>query len=280
MAPYRGAMRAPYCGGMGRWLLTPRWIGLHLLVLVAVASTAALGWWQWDVSKQRYAASRHVRPDGPVVALRAVLIGSAVDPSQAGRLVRVSGRFDPAHQLLVAGRRLHARPGYWVVTPLLPTGEPAGGAVMVVRGWVPAGPTGAAPAVPPPVTGTVTVTGWAGAPEQIPDASSPVPPAGQVEALNAALLVNLLPYPVLDGFLAQLSSVPAASPGPAALPRPSPRGGGSWPLQNLSYVLQWWIFGAAAVWFWVLSVRNEAEVRAQREAESAARSDRTTRCSA
>ena len=202
-----------------------------------------------------------------------------MDPGQTGRLVTVSGRFDPAHQLLVPGHRMDGRDGYWVATPLRPASGPA---VMVVRGWASAGAAGAAPTVPAAVTGKVSVTGWVAPADPMPAASVPVPPAGQVSALNAALLVNLLPYPVLDGYLNQTESTPAGAGGLTALPRPPLRSGGSWPLQNLAYVLQWWIFGAAAVWFWVLSVRNEATTRAQRaaEAEMAARSESTTRCSA
>ena len=61
---------------MGRWLLAPRWVGLHLLVLLAVLTTAGLGWWQWDVSRARHLASQRVLPAGPPAPLADVLVGT------------------------------------------------------------------------------------------------------------------------------------------------------------------------------------------------------------
>jgi DNA-binding transcriptional regulator of glucitol operon len=33
--------------------LTPRWIGLHVLLLVSVVVFARVGWWQWDKAGQQ-----------------------------------------------------------------------------------------------------------------------------------------------------------------------------------------------------------------------------------
>src|SRR5690348_18511788 len=76
---------------------------------------------------------------------------------QQWRSVRVSGHWDPTHQVLVRNRASDSGDnGYEVVTPLLPV---AGGtALLVDRGWIPAGTTPAQPdAVPAPQDGQVTV---------------------------------------------------------------------------------------------------------------------------
>jgi len=77
------------------------------------------------------------------------------------RPVVATGSFDAAHQILLDNRIHAGRPGYDVVTPLVLAD---GRAVLVDRGWVPAGSTRAdIPDVPPPA-GTVAVPGRINAP--------------------------------------------------------------------------------------------------------------------
>ena len=59
------------------------------------------------------------------------------DDDQYAR-VRATGRYDAAHQLLVRNRPLEGQVGYYVLTPLV---TDAGPALLVDRGWVPAGAT-------------------------------------------------------------------------------------------------------------------------------------------
>ncbi|HSF27119.1 MAG TPA: SURF1 family protein [Actinomycetes bacterium] len=252
---------------MHRWLLSPRWLGLHAVLVLALVLTGVLGWWQLDRARAQHTASQQhsAATAAAPVPLTTLLAGATqVGPGQAGRAVTLTGHYDPAHQLLVPGRPLHGQPGYLVVAPLV---SDSGRAVMVDRGWLPAGEDGRPPAVPAPPQGTLSVTGWLSGPDPMPERAARAEPSGttpQVMAVNAAVLVNVVPYPVVDGYVHRASAEPGA-PGPGAeltaVPRPVQGASGTWPLQNLFYALQWWVFGAAAVWLWLAMVRHEYDDR-------------------
>lgn len=251
---------------MHRWLLSPRWLGVHAVLVLVLVVTGALGWWQLDRARAHHAASQHnaavTASTLDPVPLHTVLAGATVSADGAGRTVTVTGHYDPARQLVVPDRPLRGRPGYLVVVPLVSSTGPA---VMVDRGWVPATASGASPSVPPPPVGEQTVTGWLSAPDPMPAGAAAAVP-GQVAAINAAMLVNVLPYRVVDGYVHRTSAEPASS-GPAEtmaltpVPRPEARSSGSWPLQNLLYAVEWWVFGGAAVWLWAVMLRHESGTR-------------------
>jgi len=179
----------------------------------------------------------------------------------SGRQVSVTGRYDPAHQLLVPDRSLDGRTGYYVLTPLRVDG---GAALPVVRGWLPGDVTAAhAAAVPAAPTGEVTVVGALQYPE-----TSDTPgvygggalPAGQLGIISAASLVNVLPYPVYGGWVtaadpaAPLKAVPTAAPPDSGLDLRA--------FQNLGYTGEWFVFAGFAVFMWFRLVRREGEARA------------------
>lgn len=249
---------------MHRWLLSPRWLGLHVLLVVALIGTGLLGWWQLDRARAQHAASAPRAAEEATVPLGSVLAGTErVTAQDAGRPVTVTGRYDPAHQLLVPDRPLGGRPGYLVVVPLRGSSGPA---VMVDRGWVPATAGGSSPPVPPPPAGEQVVTGWLAGPDPMPGAFAAARP-GQVPAVNAAVLVNVVPYRVVDGYVHRTSAEPPAatvgepeavtSTALTVVAPPQPRSSGTWPLQNLFYAVEWWVFGAAALWMWAVMVRHE-----------------------
>lgn len=256
---------------MHRWLLSPRWLGLHALLVLALVGTGLLGWWQLDRARAHHAASAPRTADAAAVPLGTLLAGAdQVAAEDAGRPVTVVGRYDPAHQLLVPDRPLGGRPGYLVVVPLR---VPSGLAVIVDRGWVPARADGSSPSVPAPPPGEQVVTGWLSGPDPMPATVAMTAP-GRVAAVNAAILANVIPYRVVDGYVHRTSPEPAAAlpdeMAPTAVPAPKPRPGGAWPLQNLFYAIEWWVFGAAALWMWAVMVRHEY---AERRRALAARVD-------
>lgn len=237
---------------MLRLLLAPRWLALHALVVVSVTACAVLGLWQW----RAFSAESVVRPvaGSPPEPLAQVLAaGRPLDATTAGRRVSATGSYDPDEQLLVPGRRLGGRTGLHVLTPL----RTPGGVLPVRRGWV-ASADDPATAVP---AGTVTVTGVLHPPEGGGDDASrgALLPAGQVPVIDATELHIAYPYApseVYAGFLELTTQDPPGTAAPAAVrsePRFASGGLGRW--QNLSYVGQWWIFGLAAVGFWVAFVR-------------------------
>ncbi|WP_104820957.1 SURF1 family protein [Kitasatospora sp. MMS16-BH015] len=247
---------------MYRFLLSPRWLGGTAVALVAIVVCLWLGSWQLSRFEAR-ASSHHGSAStaaGPPVSLDGVLTAASplVGTDTVGKPVSATGRYDQAHQLLVPDRTLDGRQGYYVLTPLR-TAD--GRAVAVVRGWAPGAPgQAAAPAVPAAPAGEQTVSGRLQAPESSGSNGAVAGglPTGQLGTISPAALVNLLPYPVYDGWIA--SDQPAA--GLTAVPTVQPQGGDGLSLrafQNLGYTLEWFVFAAFVVFMWFRLVRREAE---------------------
>ena len=113
---------------MYRFLLTRRWLGLLALALAVAAACVLLGRWQLHRLEARHAknhvitsnaAARPVPPDSLMSSHR----GPARDDQYAR--VRVTGRYDPAHQLLVRNRPFEGANGYYVLVPLVHRRGPA-----------------------------------------------------------------------------------------------------------------------------------------------------------
>ncbi|MEU3461426.1 SURF1 family protein [Streptomyces sp. NPDC006733] len=253
---------------MYRFLLTPRWVGVHLFVVLAVPFCVFMGSWQLSRFEDRM-NSHHVAEQAPKAAasaapapLAAVLPDTTAQVTQdtTGRTVTATGRYDTAHQLLVPGRDLGDRTGFYVLTPLRTNG---GAALPVVRGWLPGEASSANPAgIPAAPAGDVTVSGALQAPEntgtQGVHSAGGLPP-GQLGMISAASLVNVLPYEVYSGWItvtdatAPLRAVPPAAPSNSGLDLKA--------FQNLGYTGEWFVFAGFVVFMWFRLVRREAELR-------------------
>ncbi|WP_405087698.1 SURF1 family protein [Microbispora sp. NBC_01389] len=243
---------------MYRFLLSRRWVGLHLLVLALIPAFFFLGKWQWGRFEENSARSTRITANlaaAPVPIDRLDRPGGAVPEKDGHRLVTATGRYDPAHELVVRRRTLNARVGFYVVTPLVTPG----GAVLVNRGWVPAGATAdAPPRVPAPPAGEVTVTGRLRPAETRENSGIRVRaglPAGQILLIDTSAVAGGLPYPVYGGFVELTDQRPPAGASPELLPPPDVGAGGG---LNLAYAVQWWLFIGIAVGGWVLLIRREA----------------------
>jgi len=237
---------------VNRRLLTSRWLAAHAAVVVAVIACAALGWWQLDRAREQHAQS--LRPAAnsaaPPVPLDSLLRpGQPLRPDAIGRAVIVEGEYDASAQVLVPRREVGGESGYAVVTPLVVDGT----AVVVVRGWVPTSDSPAPPVASPPA-GRVRVTGRLGPGEEPPPLAESLPP-GQLGSVHLPSLLNLAPYPIYDAVVTRTAESPAPREPLAAL---TTHGAvdGSWPLQNVFYAIEWWVFGLAAVALWVSAVRR------------------------
>ena len=243
---------------------------LLLVFLAAAAVCARLGVWQLDRAHERgdladsqaaIEEAAQVADEGPA-GLGLLLPPQTTFPGDlVGRQTWVEGEYDPAQQLLVAGRALDGRTGYLVLTPLRVSDDGTAGAswqalsgapvVPVVRGWVPSADS----AVPAPPGGTVRVTGYVQASEATGEGGLP---AGQTDAISSAALAGQWGGPIYSGYVVLSASDPGQDAGLSLLPRPSIEGGDGLDLQNLFYALQWWIFGGFAVMLWLRLVRDEA----------------------
>ncbi len=137
---------------MYRFLLTPRWIAFHLLVIAGIVLMINLGFWQLRRLDERQAFNAQVaaRIDVPPASLDDVLTGADPDDVE-WRSVMATGAYLPEEELRVVNRSQGGFAGDIVVTPLqLEDGR----ILFVERGFVPLG----AEAAPPP-SGPVEVIG-------------------------------------------------------------------------------------------------------------------------
>ncbi|MDX2604111.1 SURF1 family protein [Streptomyces caniscabiei] len=241
---------------MYRFLLTPRWWGINVFVLLAIPFCVFMGSWQLsrfeDRMQDHRAATERIDPAdrAPARPLTELL---PVDKETSGELATVSGRY--GEQLLVPNRQVDGRTGFYVLT-LLRTDE--GKALPVVRGWLPgAADAGRAPAAP---SGEVTVTGSLQASETPGSNGVPVQgglPAGQTSAISAATLVNLVPDDLYDAWItldkgdSGMKAVPATAPQDTGLDLKA--------FQNLGYTGEWFVFAGFVVFMWFRLVRREVE---------------------
>ncbi|WP_221334508.1 SURF1 family protein [Streptomyces sp. EAS-AB2608] len=241
---------------MYRFLLTPRWWGINVFVLLAIPFCVFMGSWQLSRFEDRVddhrtateqAASGHEHAARPLDSML------PVDKSTSGRRVTASGRY--AGQLLVPDRELDGKRGFYVLT-LLRTD--AGKALPVVRGWLPG--TADPAKAPAPPAGEVTVTGALQASETPGDNGVSAQgglPAGQTAAISSASLVNLVPDRLYDAWItldkgdSGMKAVPASAPGGTGLDLKA--------FQNLGYTGEWFVFAGFVVFMWFRLLRREIE---------------------
>ncbi len=229
----------------------PGWPTLATIVLGGVFVAAGL----WQLS--RAAEKREL--------LAAFDAGSAAKPMPAPasvadvarlryRMIRVAGRFDAGHQVLLDARTRDGRAGYEVLTPL--TG--AAIAVLINRGWVPANPDRsrlpdiAIDGEPRTVTGLLDRLPRAALRSELvaTDASAPWP--RRMLYPTTAEIGAALGYPVADY---QLLLGPGEPGGFTRDWRPILMT----PAQHVGYAVQWFALATALVVIYaVLNLRKKA----------------------
>ena len=251
----------PYLGGVYRFLLTPRWWGINLFVVLAIPFCVFMGTWQLGRFEDRVETHEQAenRPDPgtrPAKPLDELL---PVSTETSGRPAVATGTY--ADQFLVPGRTLDDRSGFYVLD-LLRTDS--GKALPVVRGWLPGSPGKAE--VPPAPTGEVTVTGDLQASENTGTSGVDLSgglPEGQLGMISAASLVNLVPYDVYDAWVTLPEPGAGAADDGGMLPVPAAAAQGSGldlkAFQNLGYTGEWFVFGGFVLFMWFRLMRREAE---------------------
>ncbi|WP_326795180.1 SURF1 family protein [Streptomyces sp. NBC_01808] len=260
---------------MYRFLLSRQWVIVTLVAVLLIPVMIQLGFWQLHRHEDRVArndlVARNLKAE-PVPADRLMREGRTVPREDTWRTVTATGAYEPEREVVVR-QRLGAddKQGYFVVTPLRLTD---GSAVLVNRGWVPAGADLTAfPKVPPPPAGEVTVTGRLRPDETtgsgIRDKAGL--PDRQVMLINSTdEAADGLPGPVLGGFVELVGTSPkAAGKQPEPVPEPDHSSIGV----HIAYAIQWWIFAAAVPFGWWVLVRRE---RRDREAAAAKAAEEET----
>jgi cytochrome oxidase assembly protein ShyY1 len=250
--------------GVYRFLLTPRWWGINVFVLLAIPFCIFMGSWQLGrfedrVQDHKSVSEQTAQNEKSKPAPLASLL--PVTQETSGKRATATGHY--AKQFLVPNRDLDGRTGFYVVT-LLRTDGGSGRALPVVRGWLPG--TASAAKAPAPPKGEVTAVGALQASESAGSngvSNTGGLPTGQVGVINAASLVNLVPYDVDDAWV----TLDKADAGMTAVPATTPQGSGLdlKAFQNLGYTGEWFVFAGFVLFMWFRLIRREAE--AIRDAE-------------
>ena len=223
-------------------------VWMTMLAFAAVALFALLGRWQWHRAVEKRALVAAF--DAGQNAQASELGERSLAATPRYTLLRLRGRYDGAHQFLLDNISRDGAVGYEVLTPFV---LEDGRIVAVNRGWLPL-PGGRREPLPdvrlPPapvaeVTGRtdklpVTALAIGRAP---PDASTSWPK--RTSFPNAAQLGAALKSPIEDGQLLLAASEPTGyrrdwHPGATGFP----------PSRHIAYALQWWSFGALALFLY------------------------------
>ena len=205
-----------------------RWLGFTAFILAMLVLCVVLARWQW--SRYQVRLAENDRLDAALSA-PAVAIDELLDAAPAGsdaqvlpqelewRAVTATGIFDAAAEAAVRRRPLDGRNGFWIVTPLVTDS----GVLLVNRGWAPAGSDAtAAPDVPAPPAGVVTVTGRL-RPAEVTDVTD-APPPGQAWAADPQVLVTPADALRYNAYAELSESTAPADAELTSLPVPGPAG--------------------------------------------------------
>ena len=233
------------------------WLRMALLVVLLSIACFFLGRWQWGRHEGKVAiADRIARNYDAAPAELGALVPVAGEPLPAQtewRPVRLHGTYLADRTVLVRNRPLDGTYGYEVVVPFRPDSGPL---LLVDRGWIPNGETGARPdAVPAPPPGEVTVVARLRPTEPPLDRA---PPPGQEPRIDVPRITAALGQPAVGrayGVLASEDPAPATSPTP--LERPDGDLG-----PHLAYAVQWWLGSIVVFVLLVVYASKEAARRA------------------
>ncbi|GAA5230453.1 SURF1 family protein [Arthrobacter cryoconiti] len=237
----------------------PKWIAALVFALAVAAVFVLLSQWQFSRSLEKDVAP-------PAVTEKAQPLLSVLKPgvpllgTGEGQVVRATGHFDPAKQVIVDSRVQDGEVGHWVVTAFVIDGAPVLEGVAaskevvipVARGWI----SDPSKATDPPA-GTLTVEGRllnAEAPEVAKSLAQ-----GHVSALSSAELTNVWKTTTLAAFVVSAQEVNAAGSDVGA----SASNAGMTPITvtatdqnnkinwlNIFYSIEWVLFAGFAVFMW------------------------------
>lgn len=232
-------------------------LGAHVLALVSSGIAIGLGLWQYDAwQTTRAAEATDLTQSAPVALVELMGPDDPFPGDRVGQPVTVGGTWLPDGTVYVAGREHDGREGYWVVTPLT-TGTPDDPALPIVRGWVESPDT--APAAP---SGTAELQGLL-QPSEGTGAFDSDPLDDVYPQLRVADLVQRIDNDLFSAYAVLQDDGSGVAPGAEGLVGADveqlPPPGAFTALRNLLYAVEWWVFGAFAVFIWWRFVRESAE---------------------
>jgi cytochrome oxidase assembly protein ShyY1 len=238
---------------MYRFLLRPRWIGFHLLVVGAMIAMVNLGFWQLRRLDERksFNAIVEARYDAAPRPLDDVLTPGAEPDDLEWTPITVTGTYQPDETVRIVNRSQNGFAGDNIVVPL----ELADGRLLLVnRGFLPQGLD-----LPPAAAGKVAVTGRLRPSQerrtgQLSDAAQ-----GDLTEAQRVDIERLAPQfdgELLAMYVDRYDSTPAEPVDLEPVIKPDLSEG-----PHLSYAVQWFIFTVAVAAGWVLAVRKSLRTR-------------------
>lgn len=237
-----------------------RWFLFAITVILLVALAWRLGVWQFDRLDDKKDSNSQIRANeehAPVDVSKLVEAGGTVTDADQWRIVTARGTYETDKQIVVRYRTRDGESGVDIIVPLRTA---SGTYVLVDRGWMPTeNRADAVPDdVPAPPDGEVEVTGWL----RIDATGDAATVHNQTtRAPNSANISRALGVPTYAGFvdLKSESPEPARALEPVELPE----------LDNgphFFYGIQWWFFGALAVFGFFYLMYDEVRQRRRQEA--------------
>jgi surfeit locus 1 family protein len=229
-----------------------------ILAVVAAAVCVRLGVWQLSRLRQRRAANV-----ATLARLRAEPVAPDALPSDTGALhfrrVRVAGRPDYAHEVVLANRSRDGSPGVNLLTPVRVAGRDT--AVLVNRGWVYSPNAADVELARWRDADSIDVVGYVELPSRRSGAARLGSSRGAYSWLDPAELAREVGYPVTAYYVV----IPAAAgetPTPDRPVRLEPPSLDEGPHE--SYAIQWFSFAAVAVVGAAAYARGEGQRRERR----------------
>jgi cytochrome oxidase assembly protein ShyY1 len=223
-----------------RFLFSRRWILFAITVALLAALAWRLGEWQFHRLEARKATNAIIERNlagGPSPVDQVLAKDRPVDKQDQWRRVTATGTYDTADTVIVRYQTRDGAAGVDVVVPLVTA---SGQALLVDRGWLASENRGADVSdVPPPPSGSVTVTGWV---RMDASGSSTTVTENSVRSISSVAIGAAIGTPLYAGFVDLEAEAPA--PATALTPTEMPE------LDNgphFFYGLQWWFFALLAL---------------------------------
>ena len=233
---------------MYKFLVRPKWIATHLLVIALIVLMVNLGQWQLNRHNVRkeFNATLVQRFDAPIQPLE-TLLQSAKPEDIEWMPTAITGTYLQGEDFSMVNVSQNGIAGYNAVTPLL---LEDGMVVLVNRGFMPL-----ADAFPPAPSGEVSLLGRVRASSERRTGAVSDPATGELAEVQRIDIDRLQQQ--IDGKLAPvyvqlLKSTPAEAPTLSTIVDPDFSNG-----PHLSYTVQWLVFALCAVGGWIALVRRE-----------------------
>ena len=233
---------------MYRFLVRPKWIATHLLVIALVVVMVNLGQWQLNRHNERkeFNATLVQRFDAPIQPLNDLL--QSGEPADIEWLpTAVTGTYLQGEDISLVNVSQNGMAGYDAISPMLLSD---GKIVLINRGFLPL-----ASDFPPAPTGEVSLLGRVRASSERRTGAVSDPATGElneVQRIDIDRLQQQIDGELVPVYVQLLKSTPAEAPTLSTIVDPDFSNG-----PHLSYTVQWLFFALCAVGGWIALVRRE-----------------------